>query len=241
MVKVDIRGDYDGRPLAVLGQLIRERQRVLGESARDAVVATGIDALVSLRALTKVAPKRIPKKDVRFGRSDPQYITSRKNGNVYRRVVVTRWKNGARRNVVKWQKVEGVARNRRATARELSEAHKRYGGIGHRKLAKWTFGVIMNKISTRPATDAPSRIATKQIAAAMGKATPRGGDSNFTLSLTNALDYAQMSLKHGPSDVNLALQKASNKIAGRLCKVAEKKFGERIATPFPEVKNRRAK
>lgn len=44
----------DGKPLSVLADLIRKRAEVLGETARDAVVATAIDVAKSLRAATRV-------------------------------------------------------------------------------------------------------------------------------------------------------------------------------------------
>ena len=42
----------ESRPLEVLGELIEKRCKVLGEMSSDAVIATAIDALVSLRSAT---------------------------------------------------------------------------------------------------------------------------------------------------------------------------------------------
>ena len=45
---------YDNRPIEELQRLIRQRMLILGESTRDAVIATAITALKSLRAETRV-------------------------------------------------------------------------------------------------------------------------------------------------------------------------------------------
>lgn len=44
---------YNGQPLSVLAELIAKRRELMHETAKDAVVATGITVLKSLRALTK--------------------------------------------------------------------------------------------------------------------------------------------------------------------------------------------
>lgn len=242
VVRVNMTANYEGKPLAVLSDLIRQRQKYLGESAQDAVIATGIDALLSIRALTKVAKKRIPKSDVRFGREDPQYITGTRGkatGHLFRRVVVGRWKNGAKRNLVRWQHVDGIAKDRRASAKELSAAWNRFGTINNRGLAKNALGVAMNRLSTRNKVD-PLNSRTARIAQANVGVRSYGTGNQFVLEIHDKLGYAQQALRGGSAAVDLALKRAANKIAGRLCKVAEKKFGEKIISPFPEVKKRRA-
>lgn len=47
----------DGKPLEALRALLQKRREILGESSEDAVVATAITVIKSLRADTKVAPK----------------------------------------------------------------------------------------------------------------------------------------------------------------------------------------
>ena len=49
--KVDMT--YTGKPVEVLMQLIDKRRKILGELGRDAVIATAITVLKSLRAQTK--------------------------------------------------------------------------------------------------------------------------------------------------------------------------------------------
>lgn len=242
VVGVTCNATFDGKPLSVLTDLLAERQRILGESAQDAVIATGIDALVSLRALTKVAPKRIPKADVRFGESEPKYITGtngKASGQLFRRTVVKRWRHGRQVQLVKWQRVDGVAKNRRASAKELSAAWQTWGKINQRGLAKAALGIAMKSISTRNAADSvtPRALRLAQANVAVRK---YGNGDMFTLEIRDSLNYASLALKGGPAAVDLALQRAANKIAGRLSKVAERKLGEKIPTPFPEVRQRRA-
>lgn len=53
---VTITADADGKTLAVLGDLIAKRERLIGaETTRQAVTATAINVLSSVRAVTKVA------------------------------------------------------------------------------------------------------------------------------------------------------------------------------------------
>ena len=250
MVAVEMSADYDGRPLKVLGELIEERKRILGESAQDAVIATGIDALVSLRALTTVAKQYIPRSDVRWGESNPKYITGTRtqNGLPMRRVVYSRYSGGQKKNKVGWQPLEvkykGKGLKRResqphATRSDLRNAWKRFGAIKNRGLAKRVLGVAMNKLSTRQVPLGPARAKVRRIAESNVFIDKTGTFENYGIEIQDTLGYALAALKGGMSSVNTALEKAANKIAGRLCKVAEKKFGERIETPFPEVKNRR--
>ena len=52
---VQMKATYNGRPLDVLSSLIKEREEYLKDTTRDAVIATAINVLGSIRARTKVA------------------------------------------------------------------------------------------------------------------------------------------------------------------------------------------
>ena len=241
MVAVDIAADYEGKPLSVLSDLIRDRQKYLGESAADAVIATGIDALNSMRALTRVAPRTIPRRDVRWGKTNPKYYTGAIGS--FRRTVVTRWRNGRRVNIIKWMKVEGTTKRGkpRATSADRRRAWDIWGKVKTSGLARRALGIAMNRLSTRQVKDDRTNMRLARIAAAnvMVRKTDTGG--SFMLQIRDGLGYAVQALQGGTSSIDLALKRAANKIAGRLCKAAERKFGERVPTPFPEVKGRRAK
>lgn len=61
MISPDSNLTYEGKPIEVLEQLIEERKALLGETYKDAVTATAITVLKSLRADTKIAKKKAPK------------------------------------------------------------------------------------------------------------------------------------------------------------------------------------
>lgn len=85
MLKVDAKIDWNGRPLQELEKLLALRQKMLGEDARDAVVATAIDVVKSLRTLTRKAPARANRKS--FVIEATPYVASwERHGNSYRRV-----------------------------------------------------------------------------------------------------------------------------------------------------------
>lgn len=51
------------------------------------------------------------------------------------------------------------------------------------------------------------------------------------------LDYALAALKHGAADVELSMQKASNKVVGLINHKCKDLLGfEKLDTPFPEIK-----
>ena len=54
---VKSRVTYEGKPLEVLNELLKKRSEILGETTKNAVVATMIASLVSIRAGTRNAQK----------------------------------------------------------------------------------------------------------------------------------------------------------------------------------------
>ena len=52
MIEPKLQATYEGKPLEVLSDLIQKRQQWLGETYKDAVAATAITALKSIRAIT---------------------------------------------------------------------------------------------------------------------------------------------------------------------------------------------
>lgn len=265
MVGVTMAGTYEGKPLEVLGKLIEERKRILGESAEDAVVATGIDALISLRTLTKMSPKNIRKSEYSFVRdySKAPYITLRGRRNPYGLdpILGRRWKfthlpgtSDAREYIVypytgrhRGKNGKMVGGDRIAEWNEVLR-FKGLRPIRRRGLAKTVLGAMANEMSTKPGRN--FQIELQRYHRGERVYPPKGGfyyisgvrrmsEAFCEMRLVDKLNYAMFALKNGPASVELALQKAANRIAGRLCKVAEKKFGEKIQTPFPEVKKRK--
>ena len=73
MLAVDLSMDWGGRPLSELQRLLERRQQLLKETPRDACIATAIDVLKSLRALTNKA-KATPKPGVNYTITDTGWV-----------------------------------------------------------------------------------------------------------------------------------------------------------------------
>lgn len=58
MIEATATMTYEGKPIEVLENLIEKRKALLGEATKDAVTATAITVLKSLRADTRIAPKK---------------------------------------------------------------------------------------------------------------------------------------------------------------------------------------
>ena len=64
--------------------------------------------------------------------------------------------------------------------------------------------------------------------------------AQYNLHAEDLLDYAKSALKGGESDVNVAMQKACNKIAATInYKCKDLLTFKKLDTPFPEVSKRR--
>lgn len=76
---------YEGQPIQVLQELIKRRVRLLGETCKDAITATAITVLKSLRADTKIAPKKARKTSYRI--TDTGWVGGwERHDGVYHRV-----------------------------------------------------------------------------------------------------------------------------------------------------------
>ena len=64
MIAPTVTMTYEGKPMSVLHDLIEKRQKYLGETVRDSVIATAILAVKSLRADTKQGKKQAKNSDV---------------------------------------------------------------------------------------------------------------------------------------------------------------------------------
>lgn len=94
MVNASANMTYEGKPISVLSSLIAQRQKVLGETIKDATIATAITVLKSLRADTKVAPETAP--DGSFRITDTGYAGGwERVGGKFHRVVRTSFAKGA--------------------------------------------------------------------------------------------------------------------------------------------------
>jgi len=261
MITASVTADWQGKPLAVLSNLIQKRATMLGESAKDAVVATAENVLTSLRALTRLAsPRKVRRLKVDV--SDTGYFPSFSNSERHR-VVRTgsdphapkvrldgriRWLDRGvpkiKRHVYKVTPIKPGGKPYyvvAATPHVAQEFERKRASLRTDRtasLARNALSQAMAKVSTRP-----QKIGGKPTANKPNLATVTESDTGdqYSLHIRDNLHYSIAALKGGESAISLALMKASNKIAGRLAKWQEKHFfdGDKVTTPFPEIVRRR--
>ena len=253
---IQVTADWNGKPLSALSDFIEKRARVMGESAKDAVVATAENVLVSLRALTKLAsPQKIRKMKVNV--EDTGFYASFSNSE-RRRVVRTgtsphapkvqldgrvRWldRGVARisRHVYKvtpirpGEKPYYVAASSASVAENFERKRASLRTDRSASLARNALSQAMGKVSTKKPKMGGKPTAVKSNLATVLHA--ESGD-RYAVTVVDNLEYSTAALKGGESAISLAMMKAANKIAGRLAKWQEQNFfSERITTPFPEI------
>ena len=254
-----------GKSLEELSRLIALRVERLGEMTKDAVIAAAIDVLVSLRADTRVAvpgksvdpPRRItPRRDLhisfRGGTRIPCLRVGSPKGPEH--------KGGSFYFASRGNKIQDltvfqiVPRHERinpyfVAAHSASEALKFEGDLIRRRvekkgsLARTALGIAMAKISTRNDSANSPKIA-RLLASKLSHVVVSGsgfGSGEFGLDYQSELGYSYEALKTGPGGVDIALQKAANKIAGMLTHAAHKAgdLEHDVETPFPEVRRQR--
>ena len=213
---IDVTADID---TAAVGRINDMLDRVARESPRRLAAETKRAAIYicqSLRKNTKTAPKRIPRADVRWGRSDPQYITGTKGkakGKLLRRTVVNRYRNGVKGNIIKWKLLDGDPQTTRATSADLSAAWKRFGSITRHGLAKKSWGWVMKAIyNGAPAGDTSwkrtkgERRDPRQFVRGLFRRTAGGAFAQ----IHNALDYIFAAV--APGAVDQSVEAAANRL-----------------------------
>jgi len=257
-----------GKSLDELSRLVALRAERLGELTKDSVIATAIDVLVSLRADTRDArdgdkadpPKRItPRRDlfVSFNNTLPYPILRTSGphgpqlGGVHKFYTADQNVPVSELTVFEIVPAHESAPKYFVAATSATSALKfegerirrrirQYGG-----LAKTALGVAMAKLSTRNVDDGVGSrarlVASKLSQVEIHYSGGAGASGEFGLSYTDHLNYAVPALKSGESGVELALQKAANKIAGMITHAAHKAgdFEHDIPSPFPDIKRRR--
>jgi len=270
----------EGKTLDVLGNLIAKRQQWMRETTAQAVIATAINILSSLRAVTKVADPKKASGFVSVAQYPGLVVSFRRVGG--RNVLCLRppgrgpngrplphmdgfpFVNAAGQPTRGWNVSVFVAQDRRSAdmhnqngqryyiiARNLAEAKEfasarrakrieRYSGM-----ARWTIGQAQSQVAQRTVESlkvAPPAAATGLAALTVSVSESGWSSGNVSVSVSDDLRYAQLALKNGPSDFQLALQKAANRTVGILNHSAERAIFsfEQIPTPFPEVANRKA-
>lgn len=262
---VTISADVDGRALDVLSGLIVARSRWLDDSARDSVRATAVTFLQSLRALTRTARKTGEKVEVvassllvpsfrRWGGKVRPCIRVGKNGNTYTPAKGTRvvyadgLTNISNQRVYTSEIVRGEGDRRRTyryvvVASSKANATRAVRAANARRIASWR-GLARAAVSALMRRAGGSSTTSGKIGAkanANARVTERGAGNTFSVSILDNLDYAECAVKGGASGISLALERACNKSASNLNRRCADIIGwQPLATPFPEVKQRKS-
>jgi hypothetical protein len=244
---------YAGREPEVLSDLILRRQKVLGETAQQAVIGTANSVMHSMRARTIIADdnsftfvrsmsarvkwvtknKRHSMKVEGWG-EDKKFINlggPYQKGAQYYAYVAKILKNGQPASL--WF----IARHDQPVAAYLKRRIHRYRGM-----AKSAWGHLMRMTSQYtpefdPVSSAAVNTLRKHLSVLSG-----GNQYDYAVQITDDLRYAAAALQGGTASVTYAMQAASNKIAGRIRKfIAEHPSlsDQNIQTPFPEIRKAR--
>lgn len=228
-ITYDLRTDR-GEPISVLQQVIELRRKELGETARNAAVATAITVVKSLRASTVIA--NASKMDLHVS-EEPRYFVSWKSvGGRRRRIVRMGNRKGlevASKSLVDiagaYQKgeelkvysvVDMVRGSKEKTARYLVIARDQKSAVSfakkrhkrrvekYRGLAKFALTVAMMKISDNGGSSGSVNQRTRKTALDNVKATvsSSGFDKGTVdIRILDALDYATSALQGGEPTV----------------------------------------
>jgi hypothetical protein len=99
-------------------------------------------------------------------------------------------------------------------------------------LAKLAWGILSWKVAS---TSLGGTNTTSKASATARNMTRISRQGDTSLTLEDNLDYAELALKNGKSDIDLAAAKAANAIAGMINKRLENKgLHERVEIPFPK-------
>lgn len=266
-VKISARTD-DGLTLQQLGNVIRQRMTYLHESARDSIAAVAIQALRSIRTVTKVAKKnRIKVNVVREGSLYPSFRTEGGHRTFCLRSRDTKARYIGAEKVVCCVRGDypnqqvfryAYSHNGKTTqylivATSIKQATERAKSIASGRamryagLAKRAVSMLMYKVNTKKVNDGLMNplventahdVTSKQETVTK---TEKGG--TYRLVLTDALRYALDAIKGGQAQVNVQLKKAMNKVVSVInnrLKNSKGFFGQKkLPTPFPEVKSRK--
>ena len=259
MIRPEINATMeDGRPIEVLGKLLERRSEVLGESVRDATIACMINALVSIRAETQSAEKR-RKFDIQvddtgwyggFSKTEHKPVI-RSGVSPYSGKIApdgkTVWlTHGIRkqcdRHVYRvspenpdyppYYVVCASASIALNHERKRSEHRvKQTGG-----LARNALGVAMGKLAANSSLSGSSQCRSRASTLALVDVSDQGND--YSVRVSDELEYATGALKDGKASIETALMKAANKVSGILKHFGGKSLEEEFGTPFPEVKKK---
>ena len=149
---IAFEAEVSERCIADFTKALSKFQRSTQRDMRDAIRISTIDLCKSLRKQTRKAPKLMPKAAFRFGRTDPQWLTTKAHG-LQRRMVR---KNFGKADLVFWQQCRQIYKRRKLKKGGISEswtnqseaqlmraAREQWGKIWNWGLAKQSWGWFM--------------------------------------------------------------------------------------------------
>lgn len=264
-MNVSINASVENHTLEEFQKLISKRQEYLKESASKSVIACAIDVLVSIRAATKTAKKRAKingsdvsqRQDLKFsfkqlgkirkpcirtnggtevlpvkGKCSILYPTSKIEYKLAKVFSFTDNHHDKKKQylIVATSKAEAQERVKQMLQKRID----RYRG-----LAKLILTKLMVKANGRGQTISGTSDAQK-VAEKNHQVSQSVNGNIYTLSLFDSIDYATAALKGGPSTVNVAFQKAINKITSTINNKCKNLLDfQKLETPFPDVKARK--
>ena len=263
MIAPSISATYNGGPLEVLSRLISKREAVLRETMKDAVTATAITVVKSLRALTKTAPEepnphmfrvyRLPGVAGWSGPKSRRRRTARlsSHGPVMPDVKPVNLMYGLKgegyvfqitlaNENVPWSRT--LNKGRYVVMAPDATVAMRYAADRVRRLLRKERGMgrdalgwAMAKLSTRSAPVEAKGGKSRQIAAKAAVVSANRVGDDFSLHVADNLNYAKLAREGGKGAMETAMMRAANSIAGRLRKAAGTRLDMDLQTPFPEV------
>ena len=256
--KLTLEGGKGGNAVDELNRLIAERSKVLHQTTFQATAAVAINALQSIRSATKDARKtqkfniKVEQTPYYFGfsksenkpclRSGPTptsakvtpegkviFLTSHivnpvRNAKVFK---VTQEK------VSHWPLYIVCQSQHEAENYAIKATKHRINALG--TLGRNALGVAMAKVADKSKTLEGS-VKSQTLASQLATVNESKNGNEYKISIKDNLDYATDAMKGGEAAIEIALQKAANKVYGMLAHFGDIDFTERFPEkPFPEV------
>lgn len=255
----------DGRTLQEFAKLLEARQKYLNETTEDACAAIAIDALKSIRAMTKKATKSSVVKDVSVKRLGSMYPSYTKQGGTKQfclrysgsnrryegtaKIIQTDWGSDLKQNQVyqffyntdKGKLEYLIVSPSQSEAIQWAKNFKKKRAMQFAGLARRALTILMMKTTTlRDGGDNVSAQVSNKANQQTRKVESKSGgllNATYSLLLEDNLDYASGAVQGGEMGVNLALQKAMNKVTSVINKRCEKLLlFEPLPAPFPSIR-----
>lgn len=240
---VTITASAEGKTLEELQRIIAIRQKALAETTSQAVTATAINILSSLKPQAKVARKKAVEDDYkveeicdvgwRGGKGSKRRVPINA-GHAVKGVYPVNWMYGLtgsgklyrititnpniRPKIAKNAPVYYVMAPNLTVAAKFAAARVQRALDRERGLARGVIGYAQAKVSNRPMSDAGQlAVAKGKLIATAATVTIDGSgfsSGNFSIEFFDKLKYSVLAQKGGNASLLLAMQKAANKTAG---------------------------